>query len=324
MHDVLTLGSATLDVFLTSPAFKVVDMKEFPSGKGECFSFGSKIDIHDMVTSSGGGATNTAATFTNLGLKVQVLSRIGTDVIGDVVLQDLKNRGIDTKHLLRVEEEKTAYATILSKPGSDRTILVYRGASENFRARDLPSRLDARWLYVTSLAGNLTVVRAAFALAQKNHTKIFWNPGSGELEEGLEKCRSLLRHVDVLNLNDEEASLLTHLPIGRREETLQHLLATGVKSVLLTHGEEGATYADSDKHFFVPTWKVKIVNRTGAGDALGSGFVAGLIKTGQPDIALQIAILNAEGVIQKIGAKNGLLEKYPSNAQIRNVKIRRV
>ncbi len=324
MHDVLTLGSATLDVFLTSPAFKVVDMKEFPSGKGECFSFGSKIDIHDMVTSSGGGATNAAATFINLGLNAQVLSRVGKDAIGDVVLQDLKNRGIGTKYLHRVEGEKTAYATILSKPGSDRTILVYRGTSENFRTHDLPARIDARWLYVTSLAGNLTVVRTVFALAQKNHTKIFWNPGSGELEEGLQKMRSLLRQVDILNLNDEEASLLTHLPIGRREEILQQLLDTGVKSVLLTHGEEGATYADSDKHFFVPTWKVKIANRTGAGDALGSGFVAGIITTGQPDTALQLAMLNAEGVIQKIGAKNGLLEKFPNKKQLRNVKIHRV
>lgn len=324
MHDVLTLGSATFDVFLTSADFKVVDMKDFPSGKGECFSFGSKIDIHDMVTSSGGGATNAAATFTNLGLNAQVISRIGTDAAGEMVLRDLQARGIGTKYLHRTEKEKTAYATILSRPHSDRTILVYRGTSEHFQTSDLPSRLKAHWIYVTSLGGNLAVARAAFERALNTQTDIFWNPGAGELEQGLKKLQSLLRHVTILNLNDEEASLLTHLPIARKNETIQILLGTGVQQVLLTHGSEGATYADVTKQFFAPGLKVRVANLTGAGDAFGSGFVSGFIKTRNVETALRVAILNSSSVIQKIGAKNGLLEKFPAHTALDKIKIRRV
>ena len=61
--DIITIGSATRDIFMKSEQFKIVEDKSFATGQGECFALGSKIEIKDIVFASGGGGTNTAVTF---------------------------------------------------------------------------------------------------------------------------------------------------------------------------------------------------------------------------------------------------------------------
>jgi len=59
--------------------------------------------------------------------------------------------------------------------------------------------------------------------------------------------------------------------------------------------------------YFRPALKRKGINTTGAGDAFGSSFVAGLIKYNDIEQALKLGILNSNSVIMKIGAQEGLL-----------------
>jgi len=68
MYDIITFGSAAQDIHLKSKAFKIIkDEKDFMTGTAICLALGSKIDVEDIIFTSGGGGTNTAATFVKQG-----------------------------------------------------------------------------------------------------------------------------------------------------------------------------------------------------------------------------------------------------------------
>ena len=66
--------------------------------------------------------------------------------------------------------------------------------------------------------------------------------------------------------------------------------------------------------------KVKVIEKTGAGDAFGSGFLTGYIKEKSIERGLQIGIANAASCIQKLGAKNGLLQRGEAFKKIKVIK----
>jgi len=101
----------------------------------------------------------------------------------------------------------------------------------------------------------------------------------------------LLRHVDGLILNDEEARMLT----GERNliRAAQQVLGLGPRYVILKKGEHGAFLMGGDAHFSLPAYPVTdVVDPTGAGDSFAGGFMGYLAERGSvaPD-SLRAAML---------------------------------
>jgi ribokinase len=320
MYDVITIGSAVKEIFIIAKGSKLIKSKKFKTGLGECFTHGSKVEIHDIQFSTGGGATNTATTFSNLGLKTSIVSRIGNDIYGAELLHTLAASKINTSNLIMDKLHKTGYSTTLVSAGGDRTILVYRGASDNFSAKEFTwSRLKTKWFYISSLGGNSSLLKEIFAFAKKNNIKIAWNPGSKELKLGKEKLKPLIKQVNIFNINSEEAQKIT----GKKDiKKMMAVLAKMTKAfVIITDGAKGAYLSDGILIYKANTLGSKAVNTTGAGDAFGSGFCTGIILKNDWDYAMRLAVLNSDGVIQVSGAKNGLLDKLPTKKDLNKVKI---
>lgn len=320
MYDIISIGSATKDVYLISRDFKLIKSPEFKTGVGECFSYGAKIELGDIYFDTGGGATNSAVTFANFGLNSAVVSRVGSDIYGVEILHILADKGVDHRFITNDKKHKTAYSTILVVPEGDRTVLVYRGASANFSARDINlSKLKTKWFYITSLAGNLDLLKKIFAFSLKHKIKIFWNPGSEELNLGRHKLAKLIKQAYVFDVNKEEAEKLT----GQKEikAMFKDLNKMSPGYNLVTDGGNGAYLSDGMVIYQAKALPAKVANTTGAGDAFGSAFTAGLILKNDWDYAMRLAILNSNGVIQKMGAKNGLLAKLPRADELDKVKL---
>lgn len=323
MFDVITIGSATRDVFLVSDKFIALKSKKFPTGAGECVALGSKIDVDELILTTGGGATNAAATLASLGFHTATMTRIGEDSTGKDIIDDLSRFGVSTHFVRMVKGGQSAFSVLLTMKDGERTVLVYRGVSASFEAKDVhwEGCKQAKWIYLTSLAGNLALSRKIIRHAKECKVKVMWNPGHGELKAGLKTLTSLIKDVDVLNLNLEEARLLT----GKRtvRAMFKELAAPGMIR-LITDGTNGAYAWRNKKILHAGTTGVKALSRTGAGDAFGSGFLAGFMKTDDLKSALAIATLNAESVIKQHGAKNGILTKWPNPLTMNKVKINSV
>lgn len=320
MFDVITIGSATRDVFLVSEKFIALKSRKFPTGAGECVALGSKIDVDELVLTTGGGATNAAATFASLGFYTATMARIGDDATGKDVIDDLSRFGVSTHFVSMIKGGQTAYSVLLTMNDGERTALVYRGVSSSFDAKDISWEgcKQTKWIYLTSLGGNILLAKKVIEHAHRCGMKVAWNPGQGELKHGISSIIPLISMVDILIMNLEEAKLLTS---KRDVKAIFKILHTGGKIRLITDGTNGS-YVWRDKWMaHAATTGTKAVSRTGAGDAFGSGFVAGLIKTDDIQQALAIGTLNAESVVQHYGAKRGILKKWPSSLAMRKIKV---
>ncbi|MFH1078120.1 MAG: carbohydrate kinase family protein [Patescibacteria group bacterium] len=321
--DIVTIGAAVRDVFIRSRKFQSVRDPSAPDGFDTCFPLGAKIDIDDILFETGGGATNAAATFSRFGLRTACIGRIGKDVGGRELTEQLRGLGIDTSAFQVDPKRSTAYSIILLSGSGHRAILVHRGASAHIDPLKVNLRsLAPTWIYLTSVGGNLPLLKRLFAAAKASQIHVAWNPGNAELAHGMKKLLPLLMQADILDLNREEAVTLADMP-PRHLDAILHLLGTVPRQALVvTDGPAGAYVHSRGVTWHAPALTGKRVNATGAGDAFGSAFVAAAIKTGNLETALRVGMLNAMGVVTHMGAKAGILKKFPTAKEMRRVKVK--
>lgn len=318
MYDVVTFGSATRDI-LVKPKGVIVR-------QGFCLPIGAKVEIDDLVLSSGGGGTNTAATFAKQGFFTAFCGMIGDDLAGDAIIEELRAIGVSTGMVKKNSRKATNHSIVLAPGNADRTILVWRGVSDLLRKKDIPWEVlkDSRWFYLAPLAkplSNLTSVLVNFAY--KNKIKIAMNPGYDQLDFPEKKLMQILKKIDVLIINGEEAGKLTGIDFQKEEDVFYRLDEMVKGIVIMTKGPEGAVASDGKLLYRAPILEKKVMDRTGAGDSFGSGFVAGLMLD-KDDIekALQLAVANSAFCLSRHGAKEGLLLKGQKYTRVPILKQR--
>lgn len=312
MFDIITIGSATHDVFIKPGESYLDEDRKYKTGKAVCFSFESKIDVPELYFLTGGSAVNSAITFARQGLKAGALCKIGDDSRGQSIITRLEEEGVATSLVFKDSKYLTAYSVVIVAQGG-RTILVHRGATEHLCCDEpIPYEKlkDTRWFYITNLGGEseknfLPLIDFAY---QKN-IKIALNPGKAQLKLGPDLI-PVLNKTDVFIVNQEEASQLTGVPF-QDEDGVFNKLDQWVKGIaLMTKGPQGFSACDNEYMYFGGILKEpKYADRTGAGDAFGSGVVAGIIKGLSLDDAFQLASSNATGVLGEWGANHGLLSQ---------------
>jgi ribokinase len=302
---ILTFGAATQDVFLSGKALAArrdVRTRDWV----EQFPLGSKLAVDDVVFDTGGGATNAAVTFARQGYTVGYVGKIGLDPAGTEILRVLQKEGVSTERVATDPRLSTSYSTLLVAPNGERTILNYRGASHNLQVADIGIRnLEADWFYITSLAGNLKLLEHLLKHANRHGIQVALDPGAAELEQA-KKLRGLLPLVTVLKANAEELGKL----FGGNDLRDTVVRAAGVCSYVVGTGGGGGSYATYNGRLYRAGiyQKVRVADRTGAGDAFGSGFVSAIAKGQSIAEALTLGSANATSVVQKMGAKAGILK----------------
>lgn len=313
--DIITIGAATQDVFLIGKAFRTVELDNI---EYNLLQTGSKIDVEDIIYDTGGGATNAALTFARAGLRTCAIAKVGLDGPGREILHVLSKEHINTEHMIKNPKHHTGFTAMLVAPSGESTMLVHRGASYSFEKREFKlSDIKTRWLYISSLAGNLAVLNHLIKWANKNRVSVAVNPGALELLKPV-RLRHILISADVVIINREEIAQLTS-----KADTFDALLAAreaGLHTVVLTDGPAGAWVLDGSYVYFSGMYKKsKVVDRTGAGDAYGSGFVAALIKHQTIERAMTYGAANATSVIGYVGAKAGIIR----DPVLKKVKIKK-
>lgn len=310
MYDIVAIGSATTDVFLYAPGFSVLEHDDFKVGKGLCVPFGSKIEVEKIVTTTGGGGVNAAVTFARQGMKTACVGVIGGDANGKTLLDVMRREHIEAKYFRVEPDGQTAYSVILVTPGGERTILSFKGEGQHFEASRVPwDNLNAKWLYLDSLGGVWGMLEGAVEWAVRNNVKLATNPGGKELEHGLERLQPLLKHFHVVAMNQEEAARLTGIAYEKEDEIFKKMddIIGGV--FVMTRGGKGSIVSDGKHVYEAGIPDERAVERTGAGDAFNSAFVAEYARSQDIARAIQLATANASSVVMHYGATQGILHR---------------
>jgi sugar/nucleoside kinase (ribokinase family) len=321
MYDVVTIGSATRDAFF-KVNFEIIPWSKTPSGRGYLLPLGEKLEVDDVFFTIGGNAVNASVTFARQGFKTACVSKTGCDVSGEEIKRRLKKEGVETRLLICISKRPTAYSVLLLR-GGERTILGYHGASDVFNIRDIDlKKLKSKWWYLSLAGESDRMFKKLLKFAAENKVTVAFNPSGHHLHHKRQEILSLLRDLTFLVLNEEEAAALTGISFKKEREVFKKLdrLMPGILAV--TSGRGGVTVSDGRFIYKAGIFKERyLVDRTGAGDAFGSGFTAGLMRRGfnfsniehikPTDVmyVIRLASANATAVIERTGATEGIITR---------------
>lgn len=315
MFDVVTIGSATLDIFLKSDHFKI---DRHDQGVYLCEKYEGKIEAQELVMTSGGGATNSAVSYSRKGFAVAPIIELGRDPAAEMILLDLAREKVDLSLAVQEENETTAVSVILLSGQGGNSIVTFRGASRQLTLEDIPlDKLGMMlkpdgWIHLTSVGGNMELAERVFSWCREKNRKLFWNPGKEEISKlKVQNSKPNLKaqiFPDVLQLNREEASEFFGIKFTDDEVwKSEHCPLSPEAILIITDGERGGRVCHQGKRSWYQGIKTKMVDSTGAGDAFGSGFVAALMSGKQIEEAVEWGKKQAASVVEHIGAKAGLL-----------------
>ncbi len=300
MIDVLCIGAVSRDEHVFVPEAHL----HCHSGEKVCdlsLPFGVKLSSKPFVETVGGNAANVAVGLRRQGFKVELLSWVGKDLCGDGILKVLRTE----KVRVRAERVKFSNKSVILHSGAERTILSGH-ADHSYK---LPS--DVNWkvkvVYITSMSKGSEHILLKVLKLPKTSLLVF-NPGRYQLNLGTKSNSvlfSVLRRVNILILNKEEAQQLTQSI--RVEELLLSLLTMGPKIVIITDGVRGAWVSDGVIIYHASCARAKAVDATGAGDAFASGFLGIHLRGGTLQESLIGGAENSASVVSIVGAQNGLL-----------------
>ncbi len=333
--DVICIGSATRDNYLRGK-YKLIDWPEAPSKKAIVLPFGEKFTMDEVYSTIGGNAANAAVTFARYGFKTACLAKIGEDPAGREFTHQMEEAGVSTKLVIKTKEKPTAYSVLLLGDG-ERTILGYHGASDTFTMADLDlGKLKSKWWYLSLAGESDTMFLPLLEFARANKIKVAFNPSGHHIEHKKSEILAGLKDISFLVLNTGEAADLVGIPFEKEREVFQKLdeLVPGV--VAITDGPNGVKVSDGQQTYSAGIYKEKAaVDRTGCGDAFGSGFAAVLADAGEdyknPEVikkAIAFASATATANLEVLGATEGLLTKGEFEAQDRwrnfDIKINKI
>lgn len=312
----VALGKVTQDVFLTCRAVFVPHLGA--AGRVLTLPLGAKLDLDEVVYTTGGNAANAATTFARQGLPTVFLWALGDDEGCRTIHESLAAEGIDMSHVLMEPGRVASLSVILLAPSGERIILNHHGS----RPTDGPGRIDlgpiadADWLYASSLAGDLGLLADALELAAASGTRVLLSPAGEELEQR-PTLLSLIPRCDLLAMNAEEARLL----LGSHERDAGRLaasVATLGPGVIVTDGARGAAFCDREGVITVhEDGPVPVIaDTTGCGDAFASGFLARHAQGAPARECMTFATANAANVLRHLGARTGILTAAQTPARV--------
>lgn len=309
MQKVVVVGAAVVDVLLRSKALKTVRGHEVPGGLAMCEVVGGKLEAEESMVAAGGGGTNVGVGLHRLGEAVKVISRIGEDDLGEVMIKQLEREGLDLS-MLQKGKGKTGLSVVLVSGDGGRSIVTYRGESGLIDPSEIKWEevKKADWIQISSLGGEMQFLDDLVTFAFNNGIKIGFNPGKKEFDQK-ERLIRVVPKLDFFNINRMEASILTGVPYDNEREIMKKIADLGVRVIAVTDGKRGASVIVNRTWLKMDAFPVSSVDDTGAGDAFVCGMVAGILQNKKPDDYLKMGLASGGSQVMKLGAKDGLLYK---------------
>jgi sugar/nucleoside kinase (ribokinase family) len=272
---------------------------------------GGIVLVDDMGLHSGGGAVNTSSALAKLGLDVEIIGMVGSDPLGDFLIDSLKRRGIRTQGVSRNPALNTSATMVIVDPDGERRFIHYFGANAGLTKSDVNLDMikSASILHVASafVIPGLDGQPLAEILgeARADGTIVCLDTSWDESRPWQEVLEPVLPYVDYFLPSLVEAQAITGYDDPRQAAAA--LLNFGVGTVVVKLGHEGCLVSTSDdRTFHLPSHDVEAVDSTGAGDVFNAGFIAG-IYMGQ-SIRESASMANAMGAlcVTAYGAAGGL------------------
>ena len=259
----------------------------------------------------GGEAVNEAVTAAKLGLKTGILCAAGKDQAGEMVLNELRRNGVDTRAVVR--SEATPVTTMFVRADGTRQSITNRAHQYNFHPEKDPSLFtDAKAVILGSL------FRAPFDDPGIIHAVVSSAKAAGQLVIAdtklpifrfltLEDIRDSLSMIDYITPNEDEARHFTEK--DEPEAMADVFLSFGMKNVIIKLGAKGCLLKNRETTIRLPILPVQAVDATGAGDNFAAGFASEILRGARQEEALRFASACGAICTTAVGACTALKDR---------------
>ena len=268
---------------------------------------GETVFAETFLTENGGKGANQAVAAARLGAKVSMIGRVGSDDFGQQILQNLRAESVNTDKVSKDSETGTGIALITVDAQSQNTIVVSSGANMNCGKPEighLESLLGSADCLVLQNEVPYEVNLQAARLARENKIPVVWDPAPF-----VTGTQELIKHVDFLTPNQNEAELLANCEITDEKSIHNAFLKIKESSdavCLITMGEDGVYFLSGPGINQIPSFLVDSVDSVAAGDAFTGGFAVALSEGETLRSAARFGCASGALATTKLGAQSAM------------------
>lgn len=282
MANICVIGSSSMDLVVTSSR---------RPGAGET------VLGESFKTVPGGKGANQAVAAARLGAEVVMIGRVGDDTFGTNILENFKANGVNTSNVKPVTHSESGTAHIILAEG-DNSIVVVEAANREVTPTYVDEAVeairDADIVLIQQEIPEETVIHVS-QLCAEYKTPLLLNPAPARAVP-----QEVIDNASYITPNEHEAEIL--FKGMKPAEALRQY----PNKLFITEGSKGVRYFDGNEEVIVPTYKVKAVDTTGAGDTFNAAFAVALAEGKSLQDSVRFANRAASLSVTKFGAQGGM------------------
>ena len=298
-YDITVIGAAIIDV-LAGPVDESIFEKDSQPVNSTRLAFG-------------GDALNEAVVLSQLGAKVELISKVGDDEAGKRILDFLQEKQVDVTKVKIEEGLETGINIVLVTPEGERMFLTNpNGSLRKLSEADVMEQLDSvadivcmASMFVSPLLDIPEMERIFQRIKSKPGRILVVDMTTAKNGESLADIACLLKYIDYLIPNETEAARLTGEKDAYRNAEL--FIEHGASCVVIKRGKKGCLIRTKNQQIEIPAYAhAKLVDTTGAGDSFVAGFLWGLKNDMPLEECGRFGCAVASCAVEKLGANTGV------------------
>ena len=298
MKKICVLGSLNIDMTISVPRFNLP---------------GESLTGTDLKIYTGGKGGNQAIAAARLGAPVSMIGCLGGDANGRMYREVLAAEGVDAAGVAIWDDGASGTAFIEVVPSGENRIAVAQGANDALSAemvRASEALIAGCGVFLCQLENPMPPILEGLRLANRHSCTVILDPAPARplSEEVLALC-------DYLTPNETELEILTGMPVETQSQAVdaaRMLIARGARAVINKRGGAGALLVTASEARLFPSYAVKAVDTTAAGDSFNAGLGVGLARGLDLDAAIRMA--NAVGALST--TRRGAQAAMPGPAEV--------
>ena len=255
----------------------------------------------------GGKGFNQAIAAARAGASVNTLLCIGDDYFGSLAKGILLKEGMSTDYLHEIGGASSGCGFVTLLDSGENTIVIDSGANKllNPSLVEKASNMIAKSkILMAQLEIPMEAVEVAFELGKRNGCLNILNPAPART-----LSKELLKNTDILTPNETEAKIILGIAPDADIDlatVADRLLSTGVRTIIITMGKNGALIISEDGTTRIPAPKIEAVDPTGAGDCFNGNLAAALAEGKSIKEAVEWAVIGGAFCAKHLGVIDGL------------------
>jgi len=280
---------------------------------------GETLTGNSFQTIPGGKGANQAVACARLGAETYMVGRVGGDVFGKNLKDELEKAGVDHQNVVVDSDTSSGVALIAVEDSAENFIIVIPGANgqiENHDLQRLEDVLTRSKVLLLQLEIPMEMVVSAARLAKEKELRVILDPAPAQTLP--EEIYPLL---DIITPNETETELLVGFPIQTKEDAAKAakiLKGRGVSHVIIKMGSRGAYALMDDQEKFFKPFQVTPVDTVAAGDAFNGALAVALSENLPVEKAIQWGMAGGALSVTKEGAQPAMPERKELKALMKN------